>query len=256
MKVFFTSDTHFGHKNIMKYCRRTKFMTEEEVALLEAADLGKISQRDVAISSASVNRMNQAMIDNINDVVGEDDVLYHLGDVFYGCNFDFAKRIRDKIKCRTIHHILGNHDEPIFMSLFSSSSQYAEVVVDKQRIFLCHYPMRSWNKSHDGAWSLYGHVHGRSWEEDKYGLSSYDRANLNKKFKEVISSCPEDCIESLVQIVADYNCNMLTLDVGVDTHDYRPWSMEELRKELSPKFDKRKLRREQELESRSGSSRK
>ena len=30
----------------------------------------------------------------------------------------------------------------------------------EQDIVLCHYAMRVWQKSHYGAWMLYGHSHG------------------------------------------------------------------------------------------------
>ena len=259
--TFFTSDTHFGHENIMKYCRRDKFMTAEEVALLDAADRGEIDQRKVRISPESIDRMNTAMIDNINAVVGENDVLYHIGDAFWGHDFDFAKSIRDRIKCRTIHHVWGNHDEPEVKQLFASSEKYTEVVIEKQKIFLCHYPMRAWDKSHKGTWCLYGHVHGKTWDEDKYGLSKGDRAFLSNVFADTVrqyadhvgidlqTNEAEELASKLAQNVADWNCNMLTLDVGVDTHDYRPWSMDELRAELFPKIEKARLRREREKAS-------
>ncbi len=267
-KTFFTSDTHFGHENIMKYCRRDKFMTPEEVALLDASDRGEIDQRKVRIGNESIERMNRAMIDNINAVVGENDVLYHVGDAFWGHDFDFAKAIRDQIKCRTIHHVWGNHDEPEVKTLFASSEKYAEVIVEHQKIFLCHYPMRAWDKSHKGSWCLYGHVHGKTWDEDKYGLSGSDRKALSGKFAETLKAAFTDLHvgvdislliklgEKLAQDVADYNCNVLTLDVGVDTHDYRPWSMDELRAELHPKIEAWRLRREQEKANYALSTRK
>lgn len=230
----------------------------DEIAQLDAADRGEIDQRAVRISPESIERMNRAMIDNINAVVGEGDVLYHVGDVFWGHDIDFAKSIRDQIKCRTIHHIWGNHDEPEVAGLFASSEKYAEVVVEKQKIFLCHYPMRAWDKSHKGSWCLYGHVHGKTWDEDKYGLSNSDRKSLAKKFFDTLETCFADwqaeflpseletLAGKLTQDVADFNCNMLTLDVGVDTHDYRPWSMDELRRELFLKIEKARLRRERD----------
>ena len=260
--TFFISDTHFGHENIMKYCRRDKFMTPEEIESLNASDRGEIDQRKVRISPESIERMNRAMIDNINAVVGEKDVLYHIGDVFWGHDVDFARKIREQIKCRTIHHIWGNHDEPEVASLFASSEKYAEVIVEHQKIFLCHYPMRAWDKSHKGTWCLYGHVHGKTWDEDKYGLSKGDRAALTAKFLQTLQFCaiPEHeknvLADKLAQDVADHNNYMLTLDVGVDTHDYRPWSMDELRAELFPKTEKARLRREQEKAAYPAGSRK
>ncbi len=232
-------------------------MTHEEIALLDAADRGEIDQRKVRISADSIARMDKAMIDNINAVVGENDILYHIGDAFWGHDIEFAREIRRQIKCRTIHHIWGNHDEPDVKELFASSEKHAVIVVERQKIFLCHYPMRAWDKSHQGSWCLYGHVHGSTWEEDKCGLSKGDRKVLTERFLDAMRSWhsqSEDClpfrgealVDELVDIVADHNCNQLTLDVGVDTHDYRPWSMDEIRAELHPKIEKWRLRRERE----------
>lgn len=269
--TFFTSDTHFGHDNIMKYCRRDKFMTAEEIQMLDASDRGEIDQRKIRISPASIQRMNDAMIDNINAVVKPNDVLWHLGDVFWGHdNFDFAKSIRDRINCKNIHHVWGNHDEPEIKPLFASSQLYAEVVVDHQKIFLCHYPMRAWDKSHKGSWQLYGHVHGGKWDEDKYGLEVKTRSALEGRFVKTItdfytnngldvSAFPFSVTElafRLGQDVADENRHMLTLDVGVDTHNYRPWSMDELRAELQPKIETARLKREAEKAAIPAGSRK
>jgi calcineurin-like phosphoesterase family protein len=245
-KTFFTSDTHFGHENIMKYCRRVQFMTPDEVAMLDAADRGEIDHRKVRISPESVERMNRAMIDNINAVVGEGDILYHVGDVFWGHDLDFARSLRSQIRCRTIHHIWGNHDEPGVTEFFASSQQYAMVMVEHHNIFLCHYPMRTWDKSHKGAWCLYGHVHGSTWEEDATGLSKADRAVLVERFNQffVLKGLSDRVTEALtvlskdmVAIVANQLNYRLTLDIGVDTHDYRPWSMDELRAQLHPKIE-------------------
>ena len=219
-------------------------MTTAEVEMLEAADRGEIDQRAICISPETVERMNTGLIDNINAVVGTNDVLYHLGDVFWGHNFDAAKSIRDRINCRTIHHVRGNHDEPGIVSLFSSSEKYVEIIVQKQKIFLCHYPMRSWNNSHRGSWSLYGHVHGGLWERDKLGISPLEKAQLKSDFDSILNEHAE-LSDTLIQKIAESNRNSLTLDVGVDTHDYRPWSMEEIRQELLPKtahFDSKLLR--------------
>jgi calcineurin-like phosphoesterase family protein len=256
----------------MKYCRRDKFMTAEEVQMLDASDRGEIDQRKVRISPASIDRMNTAMIDNINAVVKPNDVLWHLGDVFWGHNnFDFAKSIRDRINCKTIHHVWGNHDEPEIVSLFASSQHYAEVVVEHQKIFMCHYPMRAWDKSHKGSWQLYGHVHGGKWDEDKYGLEAKTRSALEGRFRgtidkfykemglnvsSAVDSWVGDLARLLSQDVADENCHMLTLDAGVDTHDYRPWSMDELRAELKPKLEAARLRREAEKAAIPAGSRK
>lgn len=142
MKTFFTSDTHIGHSNIIKYCKRPFSHCEE---------------------------MDETIIDNWNKTVHKDDVVYHLGDVAF---------VRDEYKLLsilnrlngTIHLVLGNHDKCIQGSVvgrFASVSNFKEIYVQdssnikgRQHIVLCHYALRVWNKSHHGSWHLYGHSHG------------------------------------------------------------------------------------------------
>ena len=135
MTVYFTSDTHFGHANIIRYCDRP-FATVEE--------------------------MDEAMIANWNAVVGRGDEVWHLGD--FGWWRD-AKRIRSIFsrlngKKRLI---IGNHDgkETLELPWSAPPSPYAETSVDRQRLVLFHYGLRVWNGMRRGAVQLYGHSHGR-----------------------------------------------------------------------------------------------
>ena len=69
---------------------------------------------------------------------------------------------RDRIACKTIHFIDGNHDGTTrkVQHLFASWSSLSEVRVGKQGIVLCHYAMKVWPHQSRGTWQLYGHSHG------------------------------------------------------------------------------------------------
>jgi calcineurin-like phosphoesterase family protein len=54
--IFFTSDTHFYHTNIIKYCNRP---------------------------FSSVEEMNQKLIENWNNTISEHDTIFHLGDFMF-----------------------------------------------------------------------------------------------------------------------------------------------------------------------------
>jgi calcineurin-like phosphoesterase family protein len=193
MSIFLIADTHFGHGNIMKYCKRYQFMTEAEVRLLREG------HRDLRIASASVQAMDDYLIAEINRVVGEEDVLWHLGDFAWG-RYEEVRRYRDRIRCRTINLVWGNHDRAAVRNLFHKTMEQGLITVEGQPIFLNHYPMLSWNRDFHGAWHCYGHVHGR--------LKRFDDADPKR----------------------------LALDVGVDREcRYRPWSMEELRAYMAPR---------------------
>ena len=109
------------------------------------------------------------MFDNINEVVGVNDTLYILGDF---C-FKGKKPIeyRSRIVCQDIHLILGNHDRRSDykddLQGFSSVQDVKEIIHCNQRIYLSHYPHRSWPASHKGSWMCYGHVHSKLDHEDR-----------------------------------------------------------------------------------------
>lgn len=162
--IWFTSDHHWGHPNIIRFSGRP---------------------------FADVEEMNEALIARWNQVVGERDTVYHLGDIFL-MPAEAARRVRDRLHGR-ICLIRGNHDKTAesLKAGFEWIKDYYELKVDDpeategvRRIVLCHYAFRVWNRSHHGAWHLYGHSHG---------------------------SLPDDP-------------NGLSFDVGVDCHDYAPIS--------------------------------
>ena len=154
-KIWFTADSHFGHNNIIKYCHRPFESTDE---------------------------MDDVLIQNINNHVQPNDFLYHMGDWCHwhgNKNKEHLERMkyyRNRIKCKNIHLITGNHD-PRYSDgriknecreFFSSAQEIKAINVyykanDEDRIkikiILCHYAMTVWDGSHYGSWNLYGHSH-------------------------------------------------------------------------------------------------
>jgi len=145
-KLFFTSDTHYNHTNIIAVL--TKW-------------IDPVTSRDFK----SLDHMNATLVGNINEVVGQDDILIHLGDWSFG-GFESIKDFRDKIVCKNIHLITGNHDHHIennrdnIQSIFSSVSKYQNLIVNNEYKFaLMHFPIASWDDMAKGAIHLHGHVH-------------------------------------------------------------------------------------------------
>lgn len=95
-RVFITSDTHYGHKNL---CRGVSAWD---------ANRSQDSVRDFD----TLDEMNDQIVHKINAVVGEDDYLIHLGDWSFG-GFENIKKFRDRIVCKNILLVLGNHDHHI-----------------------------------------------------------------------------------------------------------------------------------------------
>ena len=146
-RLYFTSDTHYNHTNI---CRGVTRWTDAE---------------DVTRDFKTLDQMNDRIVAGINTEVGQDDILFHLGDWSFG-GFEMIEQFRNRINCKNIHLILGNHDHHIdrnkddIQRLFISVNQYLELEVNKEHNFvLMHYPIMSWNKMNDGVIHLHGHVH-------------------------------------------------------------------------------------------------
>lgn len=111
---------------------------------------------------ASVDDMNGALRDNWNAAARKDDTIWVIGD--------FAHRASDPRKLRAFfdslngekHLVPGNHDHADTFRLgWKSISPLTEIVVEGQRLVLCHYGLRTWNGQRRGAIHLYGHSHGR-----------------------------------------------------------------------------------------------
>lgn len=132
--IYFTADTHFGHKNIIKYCNRP---------------------------FENIDQMDKVLIENWNARVSEQDIVYFLGDFCFGKPANYFMELNGLIR-----FIKGSHDPKIDADYLFP----LKTIVDgeKKLIVLCHYAMRSWEKSHYGSWHLFGHHHGSL---PSYGLS-------------------------------------------------------------------------------------
>ena len=152
--VWFTSDTHYSHKNICKGTTSWSLDTEES---LEAV-------RDFE----TIEKMNSALVENINFSVEENDWLIHLGDWSFG-GFERIEEFRSMINCNNIVLILGNHDHHIernkdhVRKLFTHVTHYEEMNITQEKmsekLVLCHYPIISWNNLRKGSIMLHGHQH-------------------------------------------------------------------------------------------------
>lgn len=124
---FFTADEHFGHSNIIKYCKRP---------------------------FANVKEMDEVIIEKFNDKVCCNDITIHAGDF----SFKSKTRVEEYIKQLQGYHIFlkGSHDR----WLKESGRWIWEKIIDRQHITVCHYAMRTWSRSHYNSWQLFGHSHG------------------------------------------------------------------------------------------------
>lgn len=155
-KLWFTSDSHYGHKNI---CRGVSQWGSNDAS-------GNFVVNEAATRDfANLKEMNDALVDRINSTVGTDDILVHGGDWSFGGQ-EKIKEFRDRIKCKNIILIYGNHDSNIRANrfgehkLFKHLSDYEEIKINGEHsLVVFHYPIESWNGMHHGSIMLQGHRH-------------------------------------------------------------------------------------------------
>jgi len=175
-QLWFFSDPHFGHKNI---CLGTTNWQGEN----------RKNCRDFT----TVEEMDATIINNINNMVGLNDILFCLGDWCFAGENKIAE-YRSRIVCQNLHLVLGNHDKDIrqhekHQHVFSSVRDYLEINVDEQHVIMQHFPIESWNRMHRGSYHFFGHQH----------LPASIKLRPGKK-----------------------------IDVGVDGNNFQPYSWKEL----------------------------
>lgn len=167
-RIWFTADTHFGHSNIIKYCKR---------------------------NFHNIYEMDKAICNNINQKVKENDTLYHLGDFSFGDPTPYRK----DLQCKNIHLIKGNHDyrikDFILLRNFLTVNDLLVIREYSKIICLCHYAMKVWPHKHHGAYNLFGHSHGTLADPEPFSI-----------------------------------------DIGVDTNGFKPYSIKEVISMLDNKF--------------------
>jgi len=189
--IFFTSDTHFQHENIIKYASRP---------------------------FENANEMDETLIKNWNSVVGENDIIFHLGDFMFG-NIGRFWEIRSRLNGK-IYLIHGNHDYKLMQKgnieeAFEMVVTQMQIVVDGQKIYLNHFPLLTFDGIYKDkpTWQLFGHVHSNA----EHPKASPDLPRLS-----YLLPCQ--------------------YDVGVDNNDYTPVSFEQVRKIIAEQLRKNPIK--------------
>ena len=145
MKIWFTSDLHFNHRNLLKLGKGRPF--------------------------SSIEEHDETIINNWNKVVAKGDLVYILGDIALACPdeklIEYFQRLNG-----AKHLILGNHDRKkeltrlLNNNLLQSIRDYYELkykAIDGRdyKFVLSHYPILEFNNAHRINWCihLYGHIH-------------------------------------------------------------------------------------------------
>ena len=179
--IYYTSDLHFGHGNILKY------------------DFRPFTNIDV---------MNEAIISNWNSTVTNEDTIYVLGDISW-YNLEKTTELVKQLKGNKIL-IKGNHDiftkDQYYRMGFNAVYDYKEIKDNGRDVILCHYPIPCFNKRFYGAFMLYGHVHNSSeWNYMK---------DIKRSFEELDTKCNMYNVGTMI-----WNYYPVTLDEIIKSGD-------------------------------------
>lgn len=187
VKCWFTSDTHYGHANVMRFCNRPW---------------------------SDINMMNKGLEDRWNEVVGENDIVFILGDVFW---YKDPQQMTNKLKRLNgsqIYILPGNHDD--VSALQKIKDNRVHIISDTTVVFisgldedkptrehefmLSHFPLATWPHFSRGVLNLHGHIHSGPRSRNEIDVPGYDL---------ILKS-------------------HLTYDVGVDNNNYTPIEIREI----------------------------
>lgn len=134
--IYYTSDLHIGHENIIKLCGRPH---------------------------SNVELMNEELIRNWNRRVKDTDTVYILGDMFFKAqSINYVKETLKRLKGNKIL-IKGNHDQFLqqlnWREYFDKVTDYLKIKDNGREVILFHYPIEEWDGYFRGSYHLYGHVH-------------------------------------------------------------------------------------------------
>lgn len=143
--IYFTSDLHFNHRNMIDFCNRPY---------------------------SDIKEMNEGIINSWNDTVTDNDIVFILGDVNWFDDGHITKKLLSQLNGKHIYIVPGNHDntKKVFRLLDSRFTVLSDIthlfIVDLElkkqyKYVLSHYPLLTWAGRNRGAINLFGHIHSQ-----------------------------------------------------------------------------------------------
>lgn len=176
VKYWFSADWHLGHKNVLKLSNRP---------------FGSIEQHD------------EHIINRCNELVNNEDTLIYCGDLAWNQSYNNYKSIFQRINCRNIYFVLGNHDNKNALIRCQKEGLIISVIENKifnigdKHIFVSHFPMREWCGFHQDYYHIYGHAHGNIADYCKStdcGVDcwEYEPVSIDEILKYIDENCTEN----------------------------------------------------------------
>lgn len=131
---------------------------------------------------SSMQDAAESILEKVNSRVKENDILWYLGDGFLNAHDDQCIEWLNKLRCRNVKYLFGNHESvpyrlykkevqiqyefdnieiyPIRMRNLEFVGNHVEIRIGKKNIVMNHFPIHSWNgMSGRSSWMLSGHQH-------------------------------------------------------------------------------------------------
>ena len=133
-RIFIISDTHFGHENILKF--------------------RDSNTNELIRNFSDIHDMNEYIVDRWNKTVNDDDIVYHLGDVYFGKGHEVLPRLKGRKRL-----LLGNHDHGKDQNLqkhFQKIGMWR--MFPEYNCLLTHVPIHE-SGLYKVRYNLHGHIH-------------------------------------------------------------------------------------------------
>lgn len=165
MTIWVGSDWHWHHRNIAKFCPKTR---------------GKWGPADRGMTDTELSKMNEDLIELWNSQVKNGDRVIFVGDFSFARTFEEVENVFSRLNGQ-IELCEGNHDhEQTRKQKWANVYKHKSIMVGKQKIVIDHYPSIEWDGFHNGSIQLFGHVHGRpvlprKWKTMDVGFDAIER---------------------------------------------------------------------------------
>ncbi len=142
-KIYIISDTHFGHENILRF--------------------RDSNTNELIRNFSDIHDMNEHIVQRWNAVVTDEDIIYHLGDVYFGKGWEVLERLKGRKRL-----ILGNHDNGKDQKL----QKYFQKIVmwrmfPEYNCLLTHVPVHE-SSLFKVQYNLHGHIHQQASPTEKH----------------------------------------------------------------------------------------
>lgn len=165
-KIFFTSDTHFGHRNVIKYCNRP---------------------------FSSVDEMDSFIINQWNKTIQPDDIVYFLGDMVLDRDkLEYYPILKSQLNGNIIF-LKGNHDRcyNTLNETFTTIQPNTLFTYNNINFVLSHYPIPN-NEIPNGYINIHGHIHN---SELDLGFDKQSHINISQDANNFTPICVDSIIE-------------------------------------------------------------